>query len=88
MVEYDFIGNKTFYFLEDQQFRIYERDVWVIQLIYSLWKRDESLTSYTLNTNAWDFLLGKKNLVSYGVNILVLVDEILESCRNSSAQLR
>lgn len=33
MVEYDFIGNKTFYFLEDQQFCIYERDIWVIQLI-------------------------------------------------------
>lgn len=33
MVEYDFIGNKTFYFLEDQLFCIYERDIWVIQLI-------------------------------------------------------
>lgn len=46
MVEYDFIGNKTFYFLEDQQFRIYKQDVWVIQLIYSLWKKGWKLVIY------------------------------------------
>lgn len=43
--------------------------------------------SYTLNTNAWDFLLGKRNLAFYGVNILVFVDEIFESCSNQIHQL-
>lgn len=38
MIEYDFIGNKTFYFLEDQQFRIYEQDVWVTVNLFAMKK--------------------------------------------------